>query len=213
DLDYSAYSSDLLDLLGQSPDLSDPMNVTTNAVPILFEPSGKAAGLRFPRTGQDSAGRLVFLSFPLDTVPTDAPPPNNRANLLRNILSFLAPGINGFGSIALDSPEYTIPSLATVEVADSDLADQGQITARFFSDTATNGVTVPLSETVRRGLFRGFVTLVGKASAPAPGQLRVQNGNVIRAEYLDASANSIISATAVVDTQPPVIQNIGAEPE
>src|SRR5439155_16738544 len=78
---------------------------------------------------------------------------------------------------------------------------------------ATNGVTVPLSETVRRGLFRGFVTLVGKASAPAPGQLRVQNGNVIRAEYLDASANSIISATAVVDTQPPVIQNIGAEPE
>src|SRR5205085_10572080 len=94
----------------------------------------------------------------------------------------------------------------------SDLAGQGQTSVRFVSDTATNGVTVTLNETVRRGLFRGFITLVGKGNPPATGQLRVKNGDIIRAEYLDASANSIIAATALVDTVPPVIRNIAAVP-
>ena len=76
---------------------------TADAAPILIEPtSGLAAGVRYPRVGQDSKYRVAFLSFPLEAVPTNEPSPNNRRQLLQNILSFLAPGLNGVGSLALD---------------------------------------------------------------------------------------------------------------
>jgi subtilisin family serine protease len=214
DLDYSDYDNDILQFLDQSPDVSDTLTPTSDAVPIIFDDaSGKAAGLRYPRTGQDSTGRVVFLSFPLDTTPETTSAPNNRAGLLGRILSFLAPGINGISTIALDNTQYTIPSLVTVEVADSDLAGQQQTTVKFFSNTATNGQTVALSETVRPGLFRGFITLVARTNAPAPGQLLVKQGDLVQAEYFDASRPSILRAFATVDTGAPSITNILVVPE
>ena len=213
ELDYSLFNSDILEFLGQSPDLADPLNITTNAAPILFESSGKVAGLRFPRTGQDSPGRVVFLPFPLEAVPLNASAPNNRINLLRNILGFLAPGSSHAGTVALDSSAYTIPSLVTVEVGDSDLAGHPGPTVWLFSDTETNGLPITVTETVRRGLFRGYITLVAKTNSSASGQLRVENGDIVRAEYLDVSGNSLISATAVVDTEVPTIQAVEAVPE
>ncbi|MGZ8899605.1 MAG: S8 family serine peptidase, partial [Limisphaerales bacterium] len=123
DLDYGNYPrydfGGIIPDIG--PDVSDSFVPTTNAVPIFFEPTGRVVGIRSPKTGADSNGRVVFLSFPLDTVPLDAPAPNNRANLLRNLLAFLAPGINGFGTLSLDNTTYTAPSRMTIEVADSDL--------------------------------------------------------------------------------------------
>jgi hypothetical protein len=212
-LDYSAYESDLLAFLGLEADQSDSLTVASSATPVLFNAAGQAVGLRFPRTGQDSAGRLVFLAFPLDAVPFDGPPPDNRPNLLRNILSFLAPGVSGLGMIAFDAPSYTIPSLVTVEVSDSNLMGQGSTSIQMFSDTATNGVPVTLTETVRRGLFRGFATLVDATNATASAQLRARNADVIRARYFTASANSVFSATAVVDTTAPVITNLVVVPD
>src|SRR5260370_376347 len=82
----------------------------------------RTAGMQFPRTGRDGAGGLVSLPFPLDAVPDSGPAPNNRATLLRNILSFLVPGVNGRGTVALDSSAYNIPSFVTVELGDSDLS-------------------------------------------------------------------------------------------
>ena len=35
--------------------------------------------MSYPRVGVDSPGRVVFLSFPLDTVPATGSPPNNEA--------------------------------------------------------------------------------------------------------------------------------------
>ncbi|MCI0535775.1 MAG: S8 family serine peptidase [Verrucomicrobiales bacterium] len=212
ELDYSLFYSDLLEFLGQKPDLADPLNITTNAAPIFFDSLGKVAGLRFPRTGEDSAGRVVFLPFPLEAVPRDAPPRINRVTLLRNILGFLAPGSFRAGTVALDNSEYTIPSLVTVEVGDSDLTGHPGPTVWLFSDTETNGVPITVTETVRRGLFRGFITLVAKTNAPAAGQLRVKHGDILRAEYLDVSGNSLISATAVLDTEIPTIQAVEAVP-
>ncbi len=213
-LDYSGYNSDVLDLLGLSPDWSDTFNITPNAAPILFDTtSGGIAGLRYPRTGQDSTGRVVFLGFPLDAVPEDTPPPNNRANLLRNILAFLAPGIGGVGSVALDSSEFTIPSLVTIEVADSDLAGSGTVQTTLSSESAPGGVSITLTETVQRGLFRGFGTLVNQTNAPVPGKLRVATGDAVRAEYFDVSANIIVQATAYVDTRAPKISELRLDPE
>ena len=211
DLDYTDFDifGGLLD-----PDLSDTFKPTTNAVPILFEPtSGKAAGLRYPRTGEDSAGRVVFLSFPLETVPTTGPAPNNRANLLRNILAFLAPGLDGVGSIAFDNSEYTVPSRVVVEVADSDLAGRREITINFFSSTATNIHPVKLTESALPGLFRGTIALAAPTNAPGAETLPAKHGDTIWAEYFDVSANSIIRAVATVDTKPPAITNIAVVPE
>ncbi|MEO6034050.1 MAG: S8 family serine peptidase, partial [Verrucomicrobiota bacterium] len=214
DLDYSVYEDDFKDLFGIPSDVSDTLLITTNAAPILFDSSwGGIAGVRFPRIGQDSPGRVAFLSFPLDAVPSGGADPNNRANLLRNLLSFLVPGADGLGNIALDNSSYTIPSLVTVEVGDSDLAGAGQTTATFFSDSATNGQTVTLSETPRRGLFRGFITLVSRTNNFQAGELRAQSGDTIRAQYFDVSSGGIAQVVASVDTLPATITNISASPD
>ena len=214
-LDYAAFDSDLLQLLGQSPDVADTITVSSNATPIFFDSfSVEAVGLRFPRTGQDSAGRVVFLSFPFDAVSVTDAPPDNRDNLLRSILSFLAPGVGGLGTISFDSPAYTIPSQITVEVGDSDLAGQGQATVTLYSDSATNGLSVTLAETTRPGLFRGSVVVVN-ATNPPPflNELRASNDDAIWAEYFDSSASSLVRATADADTVPPGIVAVVAVPD
>jgi subtilisin family serine protease len=211
-LDYSAYP--VVDFLGIGPDFSDTFTPTTNAAPIIIEPSsGKEAGMRFPRTGQDSTGRVVFCSFPLDTLPTSGQAPNNEANFIRNVISFLVPGVNGLGTIALDSASYPVPGLVTVEVGDSDLAGLGHANISVTSSSYTNPVTVVLNETTRRGLFRGFFTLIPTNGVQGTNQLRAKDGDVVTVSYFDASANGVVLASAVVDTQPPIISGISAEPE
>src|SRR6185369_1330684 len=111
-LDYSAYPT--IDILEIGPDVSDTFTASTNAVSFLLDhDSGRTVGVRFPRAGQDSHGRVVFLSFPLDGIPLEGDPPNNRASLLKSILAFLAPGLNGVASIVLNNTEYTAPSQIT----------------------------------------------------------------------------------------------------
>ncbi|MDB6122637.1 MAG: hypothetical protein JWQ71_1630 [Pedosphaera sp.] len=210
-LDYSNYANiDLGDDTILGPDFSSTFTPGTNATALIYETrSGKPCGMRYPRTGLDSTGRVVFLSFPLDTVPSNGAAPNNETVLLRNILNFLVPGANGVGRITFDSSFYTIPNRVTVEVGDSDLAGLGQTQVTFSTSSSTNKVTVTLSETPHAGLFRGFLTLVA-TNAPATNQLRVLNGDLITAKYFDASANSNALATATVDTVPPIISNVGA---
>src|SRR5690606_34118340 len=124
---------------------------------------------------------------------------NTRANLLRNIIGFLAPGVNGIGTIALNSPAYTIPSMVTVEVADSDLTGAGSLDVTAYSDTESSGQTITLQETVRPGLFRGFIPLIPHTEPHTSGSLRVESGDMIWIEYLDASSGSIVRAAAEVD--------------
>ena len=164
--------------------------------------------MSYPRVGVDSPGRVVFLSFPLDTVPATGSPPNNEVVFLRNILNFLTPGANGVGTISLDNTVYSIPDQVTVEVGDSDLAGAGQTQATFSTSSSTNRVTITLNETTHPGLFRGFLTLV--ATNAAANQLRVGNGDTITASYFDASNNSNVVATATIDTVPPVISQVSA---
>ena len=191
------------------PDFSDTFTPATNATPILFEPvSGKPCGMSYPRAGLASPGRVVFLSFPLDTVPAAGTPPNNEVVLLRNILNFLAPGANGVGRIFLDNSVYSIQDQVTVEVGDSDLAGTGLTQATFSTSSATNRVTVTLNETTHPGLFQGSIVLV--AANAAAGQLVVRNGDTITAQYFDASNASNAVATATVDTVAPVITGVAA---
>jgi subtilisin family serine protease len=211
-LDYSYYQTDNYELFQVPDDVSDTMTVTTNAMPILHDGFGGIVGLASPRTGLDRPGRVVFLSFPLDAVPESDAAPNNRATLMRNILTFLAPGDQGVGTIALGSPAYTLPSLVTMEVADSDLAGQGQISASISSTTEPAGRTVTLAETARRGVFRGQITLVAVHGANPAAELLAKGGDQVIAAYLDASAGRTITATSIVEVIPPAISGVTSEP-
>ena len=65
-----------------------------------------------------------------------------------------------------------------------------------------------LFETTHPGLFKGFITLVGGNAAT--NQLLVRNGDTITATYFDSSNNSNETATATIDTVPPVISQVAA---
>ncbi len=209
-LDYSHYP--YIDFFDLGPDFSDTFLPGTNATAILFETlSGKPCGMKYPRTGLDSTGRVVFLSFPFDTIPENDPAPGNRGALLGNILRFLAPGLSSVGTIALDHSEYSLPDLATVEVADADLAGSGQMTVNCSSDTAPAPASLTLRETARPGVFRGTITLVAATAPPAGGQLRAAHGDTIYADYFDASGQTTLRAQAIVDALPPEILNVTVE--
>ncbi len=210
-LDYSSYPSfddGLGDVFG--PDFGDTFTPTTNSTVIAFEPvSGKCCGARFPPTGVSSPGRVVFLSFPLDTVPETGPAPDNETALLLNVLSFLDPGGNGIGTVTLDQSDYSIPALVTIQVGDAAIAGSGRTQATFSTSSFTNRATVTLNETAHAGLFGGFITLVA-TNTSAPGQFRVRSGDTVTASYFDASINSNVVATAIIDTNPPVITAVAA---
>jgi hypothetical protein len=204
---YPSFDDGFGDVYG--PDFSDTFTPSSDATAVTFESvSGKPCGMSYPNLGVNSPGRVVFLSFPFDAVPTNGAAPNNAVTLLRNIVNFLAPGANGKGAIFLDSTVYTTNDVVTVEVGDSDLAGTGQTQVSFVASSRTNRTTVTLFETTHPGLFAGTITLIGGVAAT--NQLRVQNGDTITAMYFDSSNNSNVTATATIDTVPPVISQVAA---
>jgi hypothetical protein len=211
-LDYSNYMTEFYEFLDVPPDISDTLVPTTNALPILVDDYGDAVGLAYPRPSLDHTGRVVFLSFPLDAVSETAPAPNNRVGLMQRVLSFLAPGRDGIGSITLDNSEYTLPSQAIVEVGDADLAGAGQVTVTVSSTTQPAGKTITLTELGRFGIFRNTLNIVATNSANPANELRAANGNTIVATYFDVSRASSVTFTARVETIPPNISGTTVEP-
>ncbi|HEX9831508.1 MAG TPA: choice-of-anchor J domain-containing protein, partial [Mycobacterium sp.] len=194
-------------------DASDNIAPGSGAEGFLVDSfTGDFVGLRHPQVGVDSPGRVVFLSFPFDAVPMNEPAPNNRTTLLQRILLFLAPGLNGQGSVAFNQSVYAVPSEATVEVADSDLEGLGQIAINVSSDTQTNGFALNLQETLRRGVFRGSLALVETSSGSVLPELIAHPDDEIHARYFDASSNITITASAPVENTPPVVSNVSTEP-
>ncbi len=217
-LDYSQYPSFDLGFGGGGPDtigpdFSDTFSAGTNATPIFFESvSGKTCGMSYPRNGFDSPGRVVFMSFPLDTIPETNSLPDNETIVLRNALNFLIPGAQGNGTITLDSTAYTIPDQVAVQVGDSDLIGTGQTQVTFSSSSLSNSVTVTLKETSHPGLFQGSISLVPTNTSVGTNQIAVKPGDTLTAKYFDASNKSNVVTTAFIDTTPPTITNVTATP-
>ncbi|MGZ5544354.1 MAG: choice-of-anchor J domain-containing protein, partial [Limisphaerales bacterium] len=208
-LDYSAYPS--LEEAGLLQDESDTFVASTNAIPVFVDQdSGLTTGVRLPRSSK-TPGRVVFMSFPFDTIPMDGASPNNRVSIMRNILAYLAPGVNGLGTLSLDRSAYTIPDRVVIEVADSDFAGKGVATTKIKSTTDTTGVTITLFETPRKGVFSGSINLIDASATPIAGQLRVTDGDTLTADYFDASANSVVEVSADVDAGVPVITGVTAD--
>jgi len=217
DLNYDEFPSGfLVDLLfslnGLSgwTDVTDHINPGPEAAPVFLQESQRVVGLRYPRSGQDSAGgRVVFYAFPFEAVPLDAPAPNNRPTLLANALRFLAPELSPGGAIAFDQGAYTVPASVVVEVIDSGRAGDGSVIARVAN--GAESVALTLSEVARRGVFRGRLTLQPPQSPAAPDRLSARHGDRLQATYADA-ANAETLATASVDTVAPVIADVASDP-
>ena len=209
-MDYTVYENLWFGFVG--PDLSDTITPDGEASTVFRNDYGDVVGLRWPGIGQEAPGRVVFLSFPIDAAPAGSGA-NDRTELFRNILSFLAPGASGKGTIAFSSSAYTLPSVATIEVGDSDLAGQGTLTVSVTSDTDTNGVTLVLNETTQAGVFTGTLNIVEATNSPAAPRLIARDGDTITVRYHDASSGANVAATATVDIQPPSISNVSSEPD
>jgi hypothetical protein len=213
-MDYGSYPVFELEPIFPNigPDLADTFTQATNAVPIFVDQiSGRTTGVRLPRNETKAPGRVVFLAFPLDAIPMTGPSPNNRVSILRNILAYLAPGVNGLGTLSFDRSAYSIPDRVAVEVADSDLIGQTSLSVRITSDTDPAGVTLNLVETPRRGVFSGAITLVAATAIPKASELRATDGDTLTTEYVDASANSTLTVQAEVDAIAPTISGRTAD--
>jgi hypothetical protein len=209
-MDYSVYDNMWGGLLG--PDLSDTITPSPNAMAVFHNDFGDIVGLRWPALGQQAPGRLVFMSTALDAVPMGTGV-NDRINLVRNALYFLAPGAPGLATMSLDSSAYNLPSLAAVQLGDANLRGQGTVTITATNITHPAGLSVVLQETTDPGLFLGSLQVVSVTNPPAAGQLRAQGGDTIRVQYFDGVAAVMLSASAVIDTNPPAISGVTAEPD
>jgi len=186
------------------PDFSDTFAVASNATAVVFESrSGKPCGVAYPSVGVNSPGRVVFLSFPLDAVPTDV-----AVTLLQNATAFLVPSVDGQGSLWLDHAVYRTNGIVTVELGDAGLAGTGQATVTFTASSSTNQVAVTLNETARHGLFRGTLALANIASGT--NQLAVQDGDTLTVTHVNSSSGSNVLAVATIDATPPVLAQVAA---
>ena len=210
-LNYTDYPTfEFFEILG--PDFADTFGPATNASPFLVEQiSGKPCGVRFPRTGADSTGRVAFVSFPLDVIPEFGPPPSTRSSFLRRVFQFLAPGLDGLGTVALDQDSYRLPDLITIEVGDSDLAGLASATVQIHSSSFSNKIAVTVAPTSKPGLLRGFIPVVSGTNAPSTNRLRAYNGDTVVVEYFDASGQVTLQSTAVIDAVVPTIANLDLE--
>jgi hypothetical protein len=210
-LDFSEYP-DFFGLIPQ--DVSDTFRVTTNAVPILLDSAtGKAAGVRYPRTGEDGVGRVVFFAFPLDAIPVDGDTPNRRADILQRVLSFLAPGVIDRATVELDREEYALPAVVTVELTDREPTTLTSRQVLVRTGIEPNGQQVELLATGKPGIFRGSILLVPQTNAPTAGQLRTKDGDLVEVLYTDTSPAEVVTVAAVVDTQEPAIDGVTIDPD
>lgn len=209
-MDYSVYEELWGGFIG--PDISDTFTPGTNCTSILHNAYGDTVGMRWPGIGQTAPGRLVFCSFPLDAVPL-GDGTGDRIELLRRILTFLAPGAAASGpTVALDSPAYRTPSTARIEVGDAAARGAGAVAVNASSTTDPAGLAIPLAESPTPGVFTGSLALISSTNPAVPGKLRAANGDLLTIQYTPAGAGSI-SANAHIDLDPPTLANVTAEPD
>ena len=210
EMDFTVYAELWGGFIG--PDISDTIIPSADAIGIFRNDAQHTVGLRWPRNPKPGEGRLVFLSFPLDAVPTGIPGAD-RAELLRRILDFLAPGVSSVPSIRFDAASYNLPSLATVRVSDVSQSGLASLQASVSTSRNPSPLFLSLNATVTPGLFEGTFLLNALTNPPVPGSIQATNGDTLTATYLAPSSGETLSATAHVDTMPPGISLVEADPD
>jgi subtilisin family serine protease len=124
------------------------------------------------------------------------------------------------GKILLDRTAYRFPDVAQITVfdidPDTDPTGPDTITVTVSSTTETTEEQVTLTETgPSTQQFTGTIELVSSATAVGDGKLQVVHGDVVVANYLDANPGrgpGLVTATAAVDVQRPVIDSVQPVP-
>lgn len=209
-LDYSEFPR-LTDFFELGPDLSDTFVVGEGASAIFHGELG-VVGVQYPSgTVEATSGRTVFFSFPIDAIPMEGDFPNNRVEIFRRVLQFLCPGLDGYGSLAFTDSAYTVPSLATIELADSDLAGMDGVTIQVYTDSDVEQRELMLLPSVYPGVFRGFVALKDLDQLPSEEYLRAADGDFLYAEYFDESQGRTEKIQVEIDTIAPTISDTTIE--
>ena len=100
-----------------------------------------------------------------------------------------------------------------VEVADSDLVGRTTVPVACSNEVSGENVSINLAATPTPGVFRGVVFLLKTNQAAGASRLRVKDGDIIAAEYMDASANSKVQAAAEIDLGLPAVSNVAVQPD
>lgn len=208
-LDYQEFP-DLGSLLDFST-FPDALRPTSDAASILTQDEGRIIGLRYPRTGNDSKGRVVFLSIPWESIPTEGDAPDNKVTVLGRALDFLVPGLRGGSTLTFHQSAYTLPSAALVEVNDAARSGQNRVNLRITSTSDPKGFDLPLAETPLKGVFRGRVILGTTPTDAATARLKCANGDALAAAYNNAAGVALL-AEAPIDTVAPVIGSVATDP-
>lgn len=209
-LDYSEFPR-ISDFYELGPDLSDTFVVGEGAAAVFHGERG-VVGVQYPSgTVEATLGRTVFFSFPIDAIPMEGDSPNNRVEIFRRVLQFLCPGLDGYGSLTFTDSAYTVPSLATIELSDSDLAGIDGVTILVYTDSDAEKRELMLSPSVYPGVFRGFVALKDINQAPSEEYLRAADGDFLYAEYLDESQGRTEKIQVEIDTIAPIISETSIE--
>ncbi len=125
---------------------------------------------------------------------------------------------SSLGNVSLDKPKYGCGSTATIEVNDCDLNGNDSlvetVTVHVESGTDPAGEDVTLTETgPATAVFNGTVVL---SETGGTGAVQVIHGDTVLVTYIDAdngqgNTNVVVTVSAVVDCQQPVISNVRAQ--
>jgi hypothetical protein len=210
EMDFEVYAELWGGFIG--PDISDTIVPSPDAIGIFQNDAQQTVGLRWPRNPKAGDGRVVFLSFPLDAVPAGIPGAD-RTELLRRILDFLAPAASTTASVRFDSPSYNVPSVATVRVADGAQSGMSSLVVAVTTTRSPAPMNLRLSATVTPGLFEGSFRVLPLTNAPVLGSVQATNTDVLTVSYVTQGSGETLSATAEVDTIPPVVSLVEADPD
>ena len=118
-----------------------------------------------------------------------------------------SPGIGtDAGVLALDRASYGSASSVGLRVTDTNAG--GSVTVSFSSPSEPAGESVIL--TGSNGIYTGSIPLSPFSGAAGDGTLRVSNGDVITATYVDASPAATLTSQAQIDFVPPTITGVSA---
>lgn len=117
------------------------------------------------------------------------------------------------GYVQFNQTYYTTAGPLTLTLTDADLAGNGTATVSLSSASTGDSETATLNEIGgSTGIFTGSYPCSAGAANPGNGNLEVGDPDTLTATYNDASPAGVRTATAYIDTTPPVISNIVANP-
>jgi hypothetical protein len=110
------------------------------------------------------------------------------------------------GVLALDRASYGSASTVGLRVTDTNAG--GSVAVSVTSPSEPAGESVVL--TGSNGVYTGSIPLSPFSGAVGDGTLRVSNGDVITATYVDASPAATLTSQAQIDFVPPTITGVSA---